>query len=579
MSLRLIIDMSEYANTANIGGYGAPMILLTLLIALVLLAQSHECTGAQTLGLQVQMRYDFFENKKAGESPNGDGHLSTNYSLAMRGPVMPFSALISDVTLGTSSTNDQFGSQDNRSLGINLYYRQPSYTLMGRVNRNDYQSETLGQGGTSIGNSSNYNLSMLISQPAYPVLNLQYSRNVSGSSFGDSASSYASNTWLLGSYYDLMPLRFTFDQSRQTSAYSGSSGNTQMTRRSSVFLNQTLLQGLTLFGELSNYATDNERAEGNSRMDTKRQVLRLQATPTRAIAASLEYSDQSSHQGAAAVNSNSGDNALSLNVRAQVLPGLSADYTDRRQETSITDALGRVISFDSNNRNLGVSARLSDQSVLNASLSRSDYAGALSSGSSQNSLQVSLQSALSRAADISLDYGRNKSTIGSDGGFSGSFAGISFRTRTAGGMSMGASYRRSQTDSFSADASPVSQTTDAVDVDALWMPNYQLSLNLRLSYQVSNGSSISETLSPALGVRWQIDPASNLSLNYNFQSDKQWDWINWQFVGQRRRGSVLRLSHSFLDRSSLELYYDFHSGNTGLIDWQRHFALYYARYL
>jgi len=70
-----------------------------------------------------------------------------------------------------------------------------------------------------------------------------------------------------------------------------------------------------------------------------------------------------------------------------------------------------------------------------------------------------------------------------------------------------------------------------------------------------------------------------LSLNYNYQSDKQWDWIQWGFIGQRRRGSVLRLSHAFQDRSSLEFYYDFHGGNTGLVEWQRHIALYYATYL
>jgi hypothetical protein len=574
-----MLDMSEYANTADVAGYWAPIILLTLLIALILLVQSRQSADAQSLGLQVQMRYDVFESREVGESPNGDGHLSTNYNLLMRGPVAPFSALVSDVTLGTSSTADQFGSQDNRSLGINLYYRQPSYTLISRINRNDYRSESLGQDGASIGNSSNHNVGLLLSEPAYPVLNLQYSRIASGSSFGDSESRYAANTWLLGSYYDLSPFRFTFDQSKQTSVYSGSPGNTQTTRRSSVLLNQTLLQGLTLVGELSNYATDNERVGARSSLDTKRQVLRLQAIPTSAVAASLEYSDQSSRLGAVAASNHSGENALSFNVRAQVLPGLSADFTGQRQRLSVTDGLGGIIFVNSANRNLGVSARLNDRSILNGSISRSDYAGAGGSGSSQSSFQVSVQSRLSRTADLSLDYGRNKSMIGLDGSFSGTFAGVSLRTRTSGGMSMGASYRRSQTDSSTADASPISQTTDAVDFDALWMPTYQLSLNLRLSYQANNGSSISETLSPALGVRWQIAPSTNLSLNYNYQSDKQWDWIKWEFIGQRRRGSVLRLSHAFPDRSSLEFYYDFHGGNTGLIEWQRHIALYYSAYL
>ena len=570
--------MSEYANTGNVAGYCAPIILLTLLIALILLVQSQESADAQALGLQVQMRYDLFESKKAGESPSGEGHLSTNYNLSMRGPIAPFSALVSDITLGTSSSNDQFGSQNNRNLGISLFYRQRSYTLVGRVNRNDYRSESLGQSGASIGNSSNYNVSLLLSEPAYPVLNLQYSQNVSGSSFGGSVSGYSANTWLLGSYYDLSPLRFTFDQSKQTSEYSGSAGNTQNTRRSSILLNQTLLQGLTLFGELSSYATDNERIGTNYSVDTNRQVLRLQATPTSAVTASLEYSDQASSQRAVGSTSQSGQNALSLNVRGQVLPGLSADYTDQRQKLSITNVLGDMIFVDANNRNLGMSARLSDRTTLNGSLSKSDYLSAGSS-SSQSSLQFSVQSQLSRTADLSFDYGRNKSITGSDSNFRGSFAGISFRTRTAGGMSMGASYRRSQIDSSTANADPTSQTTDALDFDALWMPNYQLSLNVRLSYQANNGSNISETLSPALGVRWQIAPATSLSLNYNYQSDKQWDWIQWGFIGQRRRGSVLRLSHAFQDRSSLEFYYDFHGGNTGLVEWQRHIALYYATYL
>lgn len=570
------MDMSEYANTANVAGYYERNILGALLIALILIAQLHEGAEAQLPGVQVQMRYDFFESKKTGESPSGDGHLSTNYNLSMRRPVAPFSSLVSDVTLGTSSTADLSGNQDNRSMGINLYYRQPSYTLIGRVNHNNYRSELLGQRGTSIGNSSNYNVSMLLSQPAYPVLNLQFSRNVSDSSFGGSASRYAANTWLLGSYYDLSPLRFTFDRSRQTSVYSGSAGNTQTTQRSSVFLNQTLLQGLTLFGELSNYAADNERFGSSYSLNTKRQALRLQAIPTSAVAASLEYSDRSSRQEAVGGSSRSGENALSFNVRAQVLPGLSADYTDQRQRLSITGGLAGTVFVNAANRNLGVSARLSDRSILNGSASKSDYVGAGGIGSSQSSLQVSLQSRLSPTADLSLDYGRNKSMIGLDSSYSGSSGGIALRTRTAGGMSMGASYRRSQINTSTANASPTSQTTDAVDLDALWMPTYQLSLNLRLSYQANNGSSISERLSPAVGVRWQIDPVTNLSLNYNYQSDRQWDWVNWETIGQRRRASVLRLSHGFSNGSSLELYYDFHGGNTGLIEWQRHVALYYT---
>lgn len=522
---------------------------------------------AGRIGVQAQMQYDLLQakhNNKGVTHITQDGRLSTNYNLIMRRPFLPTSSLMSELAINTTNNNDANMTSSARNWMLNLYSNAPKYQMIGRVNHSTYGTSTAQ--GFSSSTTTDYNAGLFLREPSYPVLNLQFLRNVIG-------GNNVSTTWLTSSYYDYAPFRFSYDRTHQTF---GASANQTRNQRAAVKMDHTLMPGLVMSGELSRFVVDNAYPTAITSTSTNRRTLRLSATPTRSLVADLNWTTQS--EGGRTTLSDGGNNAqtprhnnnrsVSLNLRSEIMPGVSLDYSDQKQ--SQTGSLfGNSGGSDSRNRSVSLSARLNDATAFSATALRLNTNSLDGRNvTSQDAIQSALQTSLSRTTDLSLDYGRNKSPDGQDGSFNSSFMGVSIRDRTSPKMSLGATYRRTNVSSRIAGGASLDQIGDIVDVDMLWQPTYDMGVNLRLSYQNNRGSSPTRSISPSANLRWQLDSDTNLTANYTFRKNRQFD-PTAVLLGQDTRGLSMRLAHNFVNGSYVDLAYDFLGGNVGDLEWSK----------
>jgi len=457
---------------------------------------------------------------------------------------------------------------------MNLFNSWTNGTFTGRVSRDDYQSNYLGGLGSSTGYSTNYNAGLFLTQPAYPVLNIQYSRQYSGSNYSASSSKYDMKTWILGSYYDLAPLRFTFDSTRQDYGYAGvSNSGTTNTQRSAILLNEAILSGLTVAGELSRYSVNTKTGGFSSSISSLRRLVRFSAIPTPAVVADFEYAKQSSDQSFGTGTVNTDDETITMDARSQLFPGFTADYTDQRQKTSNSILAG---ASTSRNRALGLSAILSDDAVANATISRSKFDSFGQPSTTQDSAQVGAQLKLTPDTDLTLDFADNKTSVLGSSSFGGRSYGITVRNRYSEKLSTGLGYRWTKSDLQQSDGTSFVQDDRVTDLDMLWNPTYNVGLNWRLSYESTGGSNISDTLTSSVSLRCLLDAQTNLNLTYDAQRVRQSDFITGGIFGQRTGGLSGRLTRNFLDGSSLDITYDYRSGNIGQIEWERQLSAIYT---
>lgn len=525
---------------------------------------------AMPIDVQTQVRYDFLSVKDRDVEARGSGFLSTNYSIAFRRPIIPSSTLMSNLTLNSSETSDRIGRQSNKNWEFNVFSNQSKYTLIGRVSSNYTASRSGLEPWT--GKTTNYNTSLFLNEAAWPKVNVQYLRNTTASSFRGSLNDYTTNTWLMSSYYDLAPFRFAYDGTRQTLDFPGATSSGFQTRRSSIIFNHALFQGLTLSGEIARDLTQNEYPGGRLSTTTGRQAFRMSMTPTPAIVASVDYSLGSNEQTGSIGSLGTKTRTLGFNMRSQIMPGLAMDFLQQRQSQGGDQYAGTT----STNRSLGLSAQLDRSTFFSASALHADYASGANEGNATDTLQFGLQTSLTQKTDLNMSYGQNKSIIPGQSKYRGTTAGISIRERTSDKVSIGGAYRWNKTTTLLPGGNSLDLTNHAIDADLLWLPTSDLGLNLRLSYQANNGSTISELLTPSMNVRWQIAPSSNLTLNYTSVRNDQWDWSAWSLTGERSRGLSFRLTHSFSDNSSVDVVYDFHGSNIGQREWEKQLRAYFT---
>ena len=525
---------------------------------------------AGLLGVEAQLQYNLLETKIRGQQASGSGRFSTSYNLYLKRPLLAGSSLTSNLNVNSSETGEANGRQSNRNINFDLYARQPKYTFIGRVSRSDSGGSG---GGRSSNTNTNYNASLFLQEPAYPVVNLQFLRNIATS--GSGVSNAATTTYLLSSYYDAAPFRFSYDRTQQTQELA----STFNTQTSSVTMNHTLMTGLTVSGEISKSSIRNlsfipgvNSATSNNSLT---RLIRLTATPTRAIAASLDYSARSNDILSGGRPSNNDNASLGATIRADILPGLSLDYSNQLQ-TQHNSPAGNGSSTTSRDSRTGISARLSEDAVISASLTHTESDRSLGSASSEDTMQLATQIGLTPRTDLSLDLGRNKAATDSASGYDSTFMGISIRDRSTDKLSLGIGYRRNAVDSTLVGSAPFTQRTDSLDLDASWVPTYDLGINFRLSCQANNGSSISQVLVPAVNVRWQLDSATNLSVNYGWEKNQLWQAAAGSVSNQLTMGTSFRVTHGFTNGSSLDLSYDFSSASLGELEWQRQVRVYFT---
>lgn len=544
---------------------------VVLLLALVLCGPIPARAFLRIFDLNMQFRYDLWEWKNQGEDAKVKGDFSVNYGLQLRRPLLPGSSLRTDLTVATNASNDANGSQANNGMSFNLNATRPTYTLVSRINYNNFHSNTNSVIPiSSSGTTSSYYGGLLLRKSAYPQVNLQFQRNVtSAESFG-TRSSTATDSWLMSGRYDWKYFRFTYDQTMRSLA--GAADTDTVTQRGALTMDYPLLSGLKLSGELSRYAID---AGSSTSTEVDRRLLRLSATPTRAISANLDYVTQSNIlQGRTGTNTVD-SNSLSLNVRSEIRPGLAMDYTERHQEQEGI-SLGRTTQLSTRNRRVGVSARLTDDIFLSGGLSQTDHtvSGLTATSQQQDALQLSLQTSLRPTTDVSLNYGSDSTDSTQSDHVDSTYAGISLRDRTSSTLSLGAAYRWTNQQQQSLTGTPVSHVIQSVDLDALWQPSSTASLNTRLSYQ-TNSTGDYHSVQPSVNLRWRIDPRTNLGFSYNLARTAQGSSALTIPLDQQNTGSALNLTHSFRDGTSLNLSYDYQQTNLGTLEWQRRLQMYY----
>lgn len=527
---------------------------------------------AGVLEFQTQTEYDFSQIKKKGSSATGLGRFSTDYTLTLRRPFLPTSTLMSDLTFKAVDSGDSNISQNARGWTLNLYSTEPKYMLNSRISHTTYGTSS-GQAASATGTTTNYNADLFLRQPAYPAVSVQFQRQVSGSNFAGTSGSYTTTSWLMSSYYDLLPLRFSIDRSRQMFDYSGSSSIQTNSQTSAVTLNRSLTSGLTIFGELSRSGTDVAYANNSSSNDINRRVLRLTATPMRSVVAELALESEADRQKVGLLEGRNNNTSVSWSVRSEILPGLSFDAGDEKQTQSGREFLGYPGSV-SRVRNLALTARLSDAAIFNVASTRSYYDVSSSVyQATEDSLQSSLQTNLSRTTDFSLNYGRSKSSAGAGDLFDNTVEGASIRDRTSSKLSVGATYRLNRVRSRVAGADSLEQHGDSTDLDVSWQPRYDIGLDLRVSNQNNRGVGAFRSLAPSGNVRWQLDSSTNLTANYSLQRYRQFDPANVGLLGQDTRGLSIRMIHSFARGANLDLSYDFQASNITDIEWHRQLRL------
>lgn len=479
---------------------------------------------------------------------------------------------MSDLSINGSGNGGSNGTQNATGWTLNMLSEQARYMLTGRVVHNKYNSD-FGSGASSQGSTTYYNIGAYIREPAYPVISVQLQRTTSGTTFAGSHSGATTSTWLTSLAYSAAPIRFSLDRSHQNISSSGSTGSHVNSQTAAITLDQPLLPGLSVFGELSRSGSEVSFATGSTALNSTRRTLRLTATPTRSVVAEIDLTSQADDQRVSRTKGTNTSSGVGWSLRSEILPGLNLDIADQRQSqngSGFFTSIGTV----TRNRDVSLAARLNQNTVFSATTSRVGFASSFQGGDvSQDSVQTSLQTSLSRFTDLNVNFGKNKSVTGLSDNFKSVSEGISIRDRRSSRVSMGAALRHMDISSVASAGGNFDQKGDSVDLDMLCQPGYTMSLGLRLSYQNNTGSAPFKTFAPGANVRLQLDPATNLTASWTTQRFRQYDPTVAASVGQDTRGISARLTHTFVNGSFLDVAYDFQGNSLSDIKWRRQLRL------
>lgn len=541
------------------------------LIAGFLLLGSGGGARAELLDLGTQVRYDLYDVKEVGLPVENHHRLTTDIGILFKRPITPGFTAISDLRINASGVADETGQQTNRNLSFNLYHAQPQYALVGRVFHTDFDSSFGPLPSTNTGQTDSVNANFFLRETHLPLMNIQYQRNSTSDIFENGPlSKYTTANWRLSSQYTLAPLTLLYDRSQSSAEFGGVKGNDSVTQRASVQYNRQLMPSLSLVGELS-------RSEVNTpsrfTSQTNQAIVRLEAMPFRTVAATLSYAAQSSAQQIGLLDHPWNSRTLTLGARSDILPGLSLDYAD--EWITMNDQLFQAKQATATrNSSLGLSAHLSEDTIFSASLTRNQLnQNNADINSRQDAASMNLESTISPTADLVLNGGWFSSDNGASGRFHTREGSIGLHDRPTTNLSFGITYRRSDGDSLGDNGTTTVQQTDDVDVDTTWVPQRTMSFTGHLTRMLSSGSQYSRQLSPGIVCRWQMNPRTNLNLNYNMIESSLWDVPSAAMLTQRFRGYSADFQHIFPGGSTLGFTYYFVRQDNGFFEWQRQMRL------
>lgn len=550
-----------------------------LAYTLLLLQVAAGDAAPRLFGIDMQATYNFWEQKDQGRPIDSRSYLTTSYGLSFRRPLSSSMNVVSDLSVNTTAVDDFDNRRNTQGVLFNLYSNKPTYTLTSRYNYNNYRYYYDGPLNSFSSNSASTSFiaGMLLRNPAYPLVNLQYQRTAVDSGPSGLSTTRTSDTTLVSGRYNLKPLQFTYDRTQRSTGGDVSPVDS-ITQRGAVTLTHPLFSGLEINGELSKYLVD---GSGITQTDMNSRSLRLTATPTRALSANLDYRLQSNTLQYLSGKSNYDTKTFTFNARSEIFPGCALDYTEQRQDYSgrtYTSLLNKTLT---NNRRLDFSMRLNGGTVLSSGIYRLHYdiASPTQSSQTEDNVQIGLQTPLTPVMDLNLDLGRFRLTQSTLDENRQTFGGIGIRSRGSEKSSYGISYRRSSTDSALSGTTRWNQRTDSWNFDALLQPRLPVSMNLRLNYLNNIGTNPYTNIEPGINFRWKVTPRTNLTIDYGYLQSDQWDPLTEATLSQKNRLLSMNMLHWFHDGSSLNLIYYYNRMNFGDIEWRRQLQLRFIKRL
>lgn len=541
-------------------------------IVLILLGCFQSRALGQQVSLQTQTEYRFTERKLADGSLDSFGRISPYLLLTLRGPVWGGTNLYMDMGLTESNTGDAVTTVDQQNLQLNVTAQGTRMNLTATLNRNVNRisfADPKGGPRATLVTADNYALTGVLSYPSYPTLSLQYQKAIIRPDTGPAIE--VSNR-LFGANYDWKPFRFTADDSEQQAALSGQSVRT---RTFGVNFSESATPTVRL--SVDHYTTLSQLTAHSGVASTSSRVTRasVSALPTPflvvdadlALVASTERGDQ--HPGQDFTGRDS-----SLYLRSEVLPGVQLDLS---KHSSLTRSpFGRQTS-DVLSGNLA--AQLLPTTNLVATWAQSDSRDRISGAAGgQRGGELSLTSELSPETELFAGFESSRRWFGNARQNIASLH-LEVRRQLNPTLSLGTGYSQYRQD-YVRTAQQNASKTDALQLDATWLPSdlWALRLGLGLSRSTNGGRSFS--LTPSLDARWEMDPATTIAVRYDLrrvQQDLQQDGILLSATTTTSAGLTGRLNHRFPDGSTLDLIYDYQKGAFGPFVWQKTLDIRYTK--
>ncbi|MBI2842967.1 MAG: hypothetical protein HYX78_06160 [Armatimonadetes bacterium] len=549
------------------------LIRATLMIAIAGLMTLAIAPTARALEIQAQTNYQLFEVKPEGQPIQSSSSIRTTYNLGFRGPLTPYSNLQSFFTMNSSDYTDRIGEQSIRNVVFNLISRESTHTLTGSIDRSDNHSATSAFGVPTVskGQTTNYNVNLVWSEQALPVVNLQYRQSSNSVTSGINTSNYSTGTWLTGAYYEYSPLRFTFDRQQQSYEFSGRTTSRSETIRSRFGVNfeQRLLSGLNFTADFSKDSNETSATGFGTSFGGTSSVFRLTATPTRSVVLTADRSLYKSHQSTRLLSSETDSVGTTLSLRSEILPGLSLGIT-----SFANDQTAGLVKSKNKNLSASLGAVLTRDTTATLGWNKSSFDTMPQDfTTSQHNTYLSLRTPLAIDTDLNIDFGLSDSQTGVGTGFSGKSAGFIIRNMSLKEMSLGFGYHWNVLDQRGSQLGE--KRSQSIDFDIDWLPSSTLGIDARVGYYVTGGTSISEYISPTIDIRWQPSTQSNLTLRYDFNRSRLWDPLQADILGQSAKGLSARFSYRINQRSSFDITYDYQAATASGFDFQRALRLYF----
>jgi hypothetical protein len=524
---------------------------LLVIAALVLLYALPAC--AQQLALSTDVDYLFVDRRLR----DPDQRVSTSgffprVDLSLTGPVRPGSHLYLDLTGGIAENTFGTARQSDNDMRLVVRGEDPRYRLALRHGQSHFASATDGLGPSVsrlTADTKETDLTLILREPAYPVLNLQYSRFAADSALAGVSSNTETTASRVAAIYDLAPVRLRFDENRRSSEVLGGGTSGSDSRRFGASLDSALIPKLSLFADLQLSRWDTRFGSGGGTGSTDRTgILRLSAVPTPKVAIDAELRSQLTDSLADAAPSNLSVNGSSIAMRSEVLPGIQLNVA-----RDVDNANRAGLATDTSSTYLDLLARLDARNSALVSLSPRRVSLEGVGDIEQNAAHVSWASQLDARTDLTVNWDRftdNDPTLGLTRTTS-KYLAVRYRPDLQTTVGVGLLWNNAN---LQGSASTTTQAERVLATDISWLPTQKVSLGYRFSLTRLSGSSNVRMSVPALDLRWQPDMLSDFALNWRLQSTAQrefddlnrFDFTTFSSHFRRKlsRGSTLNIDYS-----------------------------------